>query len=199
MDNVDTWVWILIAVVAVLLLLALVAALAKRGSKAKEERRLEQERQHREEAARLRDEAREASVTANQTAAGAAAARADADQARLDAERLERQAKDLEHEAHETKQHADHRLSKADEIDPDVTTDEHGNVVRRNDATDRPVAGEQHEHHVGERAVTDENGNVQYGDGDTPPGDQHGDARFDETREDVLRSEPDTGPDTPRR
>src|SRR5690606_542145 len=63
MDNVDTWVWVLIAVVALLLLLGLIWALTK-GRKAKEQHRLEKEREHREEANRLREEAREATVSA---------------------------------------------------------------------------------------------------------------------------------------
>ena len=139
MDNIDPWVWILIAVVALLLVAALVWALTK-GRKAKEEKRLEKEREQRVEAARLRDEAREASVTANQTAAGAAAARADADQARLDAERLERQAAELQQEAADTKQHVDHHLAKADEIDPDVTDGQRDADDQRGDRTDHDVA-----------------------------------------------------------
>jgi FtsZ-interacting cell division protein ZipA len=134
MDNVDTWVWVLIAVVALLLLLGLIWALTK-GRKAKEQHRLEKEREHREEAARLREEAREATVNARQTEAGAAAARADAEQARLDAERLEQRAGKLEHEATEVHQHAEHHITKADKIDPDVTTDKHGNVTERRTTT----------------------------------------------------------------
>src|SRR5690606_32273442 len=67
-----------------------------------------------------------------QTEATAAAAGADAEQARLEAERLERRAEELKHEAHETKQHADQHLTKADEIDPDVTGDQRDDVAARN-------------------------------------------------------------------
>ncbi|MBC9226974.1 hypothetical protein GL325_11600 [Aeromicrobium sp. 636] len=175
MDNIDTWVWVLIAVVAVLLVAALVWALTK-GRQAKEQRRLEKERENREEAARLRDEAHEATVTARQTEAEAAAARADAEQARLDAERLEQRAGKLEGEATEVKQHAEHHSTQADKIDPDVTTDKHGNVTETYETRETTTAADP--------AVA---------------GGEYRETRTDVTRDEVLPPDPGQGPDATRR
>ncbi len=106
MNDIEWWVWLLVALAAVLIVVGLVVAVRKAGT----ERRMKQQRA---KATELRDEAKESQVEAQQMQAAAASAKADAEEARLEAERLDR-------EAARASQSAAERAGEADRVDPDV-------------------------------------------------------------------------------
>jgi type II secretory pathway pseudopilin PulG len=110
MNDLDWWVWLIVALVVIAIVVAIAAAARRAG----EERRREQ---HREKAAGLRNEAMETSIDAQRTSAAAVAATADADEKRLVAERLQEEAARADLAAKE-------RVREADQIDPDVSDED---------------------------------------------------------------------------
>jgi uncharacterized membrane protein YcjF (UPF0283 family) len=112
MDNIDWWVWLIIAVV----IIALVAATMRVGSA----RRLQS---HRDKAATLREEAGAATVEARHREADAATARAQAENARFEADRLEQEARQHDDEALRTHGEVQEQLAEADRVDPDLSVD----------------------------------------------------------------------------
>ncbi len=124
MEDIDWWVWLIIAVAAVLIIGALIASFGPRRSA---ERR-------RSEAADLRERALAAQEEVRVRETEAAATRAKVEEAKVRAAELERHAREQERSAAEIKDDAREQLAKADRIDPDVTESD----VR----TDAPVEGE---------------------------------------------------------
>ncbi len=109
MEDIDWWVWVIIAVVAVLVIGALIAALG-RGKSA--ERR-------RNEAAELREQALAAQEEVRERETEAAATRAKVEEAKVRADELERRAQAEQKAAASLKDDARERLAEADRIDPD--------------------------------------------------------------------------------
>jgi FtsZ-interacting cell division protein ZipA len=115
MDDINWWVWLIIAV-AVIALIAIAYALRKRATA----RAVERDR-HR--AGELREEAQVTGVEASHREADAAATRAKAEEARVAAEQLERRAQGHEQDAGQVRADASERLAEAERIDPDVDDD----------------------------------------------------------------------------
>lgn len=114
MDDIQWWVWVIIAVVAVLVIGALVASFGPRRSA---ERR-------RTEAAQLREQALAAQEEVRVRETEAASTRAKVEEAKVRADELARHAREQENEAASITEEARERLAKADRIDPDVDRDE---------------------------------------------------------------------------
>ena len=132
MDEIDWWVWALIAL-AVIALIAIIGVTMRNRAHAKAVER------NRHRAGELREEAEVSGIEASQREADAAAARAEAEEARVAAEQLERQAQQHERDAGQVRSEAGERLAKADEIDPDVDDD---GVARDTTTGNRGIDGE---------------------------------------------------------
>lgn len=113
MDDIQWWVWVIIAVVAVLIIGALLASF---GPRRNAERR-------RTEAAELRERALAAQEEVRVRETEAASTRAKVEEAKVRADELERHAREQENEAASITEEAQERLAKADRIDPDVDGD----------------------------------------------------------------------------
>ena len=138
MDDIQWWVWLIIAVAAVLVIGALIASFGPRRSA---ERR-------RSEAAELRERALAAQEEVRVRETEAASTRAKVEEAKVRADELERHAREQERSAAEIKDDARGDLEKADRIDPDVTDSDlhsdarHERVVDGEGAdSERPVDG----------------------------------------------------------
>ena len=116
MDDINWWVWALIAL-AVIALIAIIGVAMRNRAHAKAVQR------DRFRAGELREEAEMSGIEASRREADAADARAEAEQARVAAEQLERQAQQHESDAGQVRAEAGERLAKADEIDPDIDDD----------------------------------------------------------------------------
>ncbi len=156
MDDINWWVWALIAL-AVIALIAIIGVAMRNRAHAKAVER------DRFRAGELREEAEMSGIEASRREAEAADARAEAEQARVAAEQLERQAQQHERDAGQVRAEAGERIAKADEIDPDLD----------DDLTDRPAADDRRGID-GERPTDD-------GRGDDRPAGEH----VRETRRDV--------------
>lgn len=149
MDDINWWVWALIAL-AVIALIAIIGITMRNQAHAKKVQR------DRFRADELREEAEVSAVEASRREADAASARAEAEQAKVAADQLQRQAREHEHDAGQVRAEAGERLAKADEIDPDLDDD---NRANRGPATDdRVMDGDRN---TGERL------------GDEPPAGEH--------------------------
>ncbi len=131
MEEIDWWIWVIIAVVAVLVIGALIATL--RRDKSVERRRTE--------AAELREQAQAAQDEVRERETEAAATRAKVEEAKVRAEELERRAQSEQKSANALSHDARERLAEADRIDPDF--DETGEraaepVVDENTRRDAP-------------------------------------------------------------
>ena len=131
MDDIQWWVWVIIAVVAVLIIGALLASFGPRRSA---ERR-------RTEAAELREKALAAQEEVRVRETEAASTRAKVEEAKVRASELERHAREQEEEAASIADEAQERLVKADRIDPDVDGD-----GTRDDAEPDGVRDDVHGH-----------------------------------------------------
>jgi hypothetical protein len=113
MNDIDWWVWVIVAVI----IIALLGVVAVRAGSA---RRVQG---HRAKAATLREEAAAATVDARQREADASTARAQAEKARFEADRLEDEARQHDDAAQRTQGEVQERLAEADRVDPDVSVD----------------------------------------------------------------------------
>lgn len=130
MDDMDWWVWLIIAV-AIIALIAVVAYAMRNQAAARAAER------NRHRAGELREEAQVTGVEASRREADAASARAEAEEASVAAEQLERQARGHEQDAGEVRAEAGERLAEADRIDPDANDD---GLTGRGATTDDRVA-----------------------------------------------------------
>lgn len=115
----ETWMWIVVAVLVVAIIVALAVAISRRNAEHQVLRR-------RDEAAHLRTMGEEQELTAKERAADAAAREAQAHRARMEAERLEREARVRAGEAQASRAEAQTHLRRADHVDPDVRDDAAG-------------------------------------------------------------------------
>lgn len=134
MEDIDWWMWVIIAVVAVLVIGALIAALGR--DKSAERRR--------NEAAELREQALAAQEEVRERETEAAATRAKVEEAKVRADELERRAQAEQKAAADIRDQAQDHLAKADRIDPDF--DENSErvvepVVDRDDGTRSDAPG----------------------------------------------------------
>jgi uncharacterized membrane protein YcjF (UPF0283 family) len=129
MDDINWWVWALIA-------LAVIALIAIIGITLRNRARVKKVQRDRFRADELREEAEVSAVEASRREADAASARAEAEQAKVAADQLERQAREHEQHAGEVRADASERFAKADEIDPDLDDD---NVANRSTTSDGRV------------------------------------------------------------
>lgn len=83
---------------------------------------------NRNKAAEIRENAKADEFTAREGEAKAARAEADAKQAEVDAQRLRKEALGRQQEAESARAGSQEQLRKADELDPDVVTAEHGDA-----------------------------------------------------------------------
>lgn len=113
LQNVDTWVWAVVAVVAALLIIGALVALGRHKKRDWDHARAEAMRR---EVEQHRPELLEHEVSALE-------AEAQAEQARADAERLAAQAREQRREVEEERSTLTERLREADERDPLVDTD----------------------------------------------------------------------------
>lgn len=105
----DTWIWIVIAVVVAALVVAAVAA----GMRKKHEH-------DRREAADLRDTASRQKVAVERRDAEARTVEAEAERVRAEADRLEAIAQERRKDVEAQRASYTDRLQRADELDPDV-------------------------------------------------------------------------------
>ena len=113
LQNVDTWVWVAVAVVAALVIIGVLAALGRGKKRDWDHSRAEAIRSDvAKQTPELRD--REASTLGTE---------AQAQRARADADRLDAQAREQRHEVEEQRSRLNERLREADERDPRVDTD----------------------------------------------------------------------------
>lgn len=133
MDD-NTWVWIIVAVIALLVLGALVAALLKK----KQER-------DREQAAEIRDNAQRWGTKLDQREAEARGVEAEAQRARAEADQLEAVAEQRRMRVEsERAKHAE-TLREADELDPDTDTSK-GGSTRTDTGKDSGKSSGTHRH-----------------------------------------------------
>jgi len=125
--------WIVLIVVIVVIVVAIIVFAATAGRRRKQEA-------DRRRAADLREDAGRAGLAAREREVNSARAAADAKQAEVDAERLRREADERERAAAEARAEQEHKLARADSVDPDVETDRHGNRVETGATPDRGEA-----------------------------------------------------------
>ena len=113
LQNVDTWVWIAVAIVAALVIIGAIAALGKHKKADWDHSRAEAIR---DDVGQRRSELREREASTLETEARA-------ERARAEAERLEAQARENRQEVEEDRSSLNERLREADERDPQVETD----------------------------------------------------------------------------
>jgi len=113
LQNVDTWVWVVVAVVAALLIIGVLAALGRHKKRDWDHSRAEA----------IRSEVEERRPDLLKHEVSALEAEAQAEQARVDAERLEAQAREQRREVEDERSALTERLREADERDPLVDTD----------------------------------------------------------------------------
>lgn len=118
--NATGWIVLIVVVVVVVVAIVIVALTAGRRRKVEADRR---------KAAELREDAARADLAAREREAKSARAAADAKQAEVEAERLRREAEERDRAAAAARDEQQQKLSRADEVDPDVRTDRHGNRV----------------------------------------------------------------------
>lgn len=121
--------WIVLIVVIVVIVVGIVIVVSMMGRRGK----VEADRQR---AAELREAASRDELAAREREAKSARAAADAKQAEVDAERLRREADERERAAAAARDEQQDKLSRADDVDPDVETDRHGNRVVADGAVD---------------------------------------------------------------
>lgn len=109
MENVETWMWIVLAIVVALLVIGAVIA----GTKKKHEH-------NRHEAAELREVAERQRVAVERKDAEARAAEAEAERVRAEADRLEALARERRGDVETQRASYSDRLDRANELDPDV-------------------------------------------------------------------------------
>ena len=122
MNDIQWWVWLIIALVIVALVAGAVAA-SRAASRRRAEEKGRQDEQNRLESSALRDDARSTKADTTRLEAEALTARADAEEARITAERLDDLTQEKMHAADSTRTEIDTRLQEADRIDPDVQVD----------------------------------------------------------------------------
>jgi flagellar basal body-associated protein FliL len=127
--NVDTVVWIVIAVVVVLALIALALLVARKNK----ERRRVQAGEIREQASERVAGVRKREAIAEEHAANARRAQAEADAKAAEAKRLAAEAQTHQGTAATKRQELDAEFQRADKLDPDVGKD--GQNVRRHENT----------------------------------------------------------------
>lgn len=122
----STIIWIIVGIVIVIAIIVIIAVLMT--SRRRREAHVESERR---KAAELREDAnqtdlarREREAEAARATAAAKQAEADAKQAQLESDRLARESASHQADAQQLRSDVDERLQKADEVDPDVHTDE---------------------------------------------------------------------------
>ncbi|MEY9953627.1 hypothetical protein [Leifsonia sp. EB34] len=121
--------WIVLIVVIVVVVVGIIVVVSTVGRR----RRLEADRV---KAAELREAASRDELAARDREAKSARAAADAKQAEVEAERLRREADERERAAAAAREEQQDKLSRADDVDPDVRTDRHGNRVVADDGAD---------------------------------------------------------------
>lgn len=126
MDDIQWWVWLIIAVAAVLIIGALLASFGPRRSA----------QRRRTVAAELREKALAAQEEVRIRETEAAATRAKVEEAKVRAEELARHAREQERQAASISEEAQQRLAKADRIDPDTDHDRDGEPVTDADQVD---------------------------------------------------------------
>ncbi|GAB3805751.1 hypothetical protein GCM10028798_28030 [Humibacter antri] len=164
--NTTGWI-VLIVVIAIIVIIIVVIALT-----AGRRRKRGLDRQRAEE---LRAAARDDDLAAREREAKASRANADAQQAGVEAERRRRDADAHAAQAGDARASVDRKLSRADEIDPDVDTHRfaqknHGADQTENRAGSRAEEGTEHEaepRHA--RSGLDEDVTGDSGDADVPP------------------------------
>ncbi|MFE4469350.1 hypothetical protein ACFRFH_11080 [Leifsonia sp. NPDC056824] len=121
--------WIVLIVVIVVIVVGIIIVVSTVGRR----RKVEADRQR---ATELREAASRDELAAREREAKSARAAADAKQAEVDAERLRREADERERAAAAARDEQQDKLSRADDVDPDVETDRHGNRVVADGAVD---------------------------------------------------------------
>jgi septal ring factor EnvC (AmiA/AmiB activator) len=111
--NVDTWVWIVAAVVLAGIIIAVVSALGSNRKKDWDRSRAES----------IRRDVAEKQPELRQREASTLEAEAEAQRARADAARLEAEARDQRRDVDEERSDLNDKLREADERDPDIDTD----------------------------------------------------------------------------
>ncbi|MEC5181191.1 hypothetical protein [Arthrobacter sp. CG_A4] len=124
---------IIVGVVVVLAIVAVAVMFGRRRKMAEDRNR----------AVEMREHARADELGAKEREAKAARAEADAKQAEVDAERLREEARARQEEADRGHAGAHEQLQKADELDPDVVTGEHGDTRAPEDAPPEGSGGEE--------------------------------------------------------
>ena len=123
MDS-STVIWVIVAIVVVLVVIAAAVALSRRATARRTEHKRERAGELREQAAATQQGIRRHQAEADAADARAREMRAEADRKMAEAKRLEADAGDRKSTLHEHVQRRDEVLAEADEIDPDVPTDD---------------------------------------------------------------------------
>jgi hypothetical protein len=113
LQNVDTWIWVVAAVVVGLILVGALATLGKRKKRHWDHSRAEA----------IRSEVEQQRPVLQKREASALEAEAQAERARADADRLEAQAREQRRDVEDHRSTLTERLREADERDPEVDTD----------------------------------------------------------------------------
>ncbi|MFB9746927.1 hypothetical protein [Leifsonia shinshuensis] len=127
--------WIVLIVVIVVVVVGIVIVASTVGRRRKQEA-------DRQRATELREQASRDELAARDREAKSARAAADAKQAEVEAERLRREADERERAVAAAREDQQAKLSRADEVDPDVETDRHGNRVVADGAVDDTRRGD---------------------------------------------------------
>lgn len=123
MITMETWVWIVIAIVVIAIVVAAIIWSQRRTANRTHERM--------ERAQELRAQGQEADLRAKEEAAEAARRQADAQRARMEAERLERDAQERAAEAERAQQTAREHLDEAHRLHPEGVDADGRDVGRR--------------------------------------------------------------------
>ena len=113
LQNVDTWVWVAVAVVAALVIFGVLAAVGRRKKRDWDHSRAEA----------MRSEVEQHTPELRRNEAEALETEAQAERARAEAERLEAQAREQRREVEDQRSTLAEQLREADERDPFVDTD----------------------------------------------------------------------------
>ncbi len=126
MNDIQWWVWLIIAAAVIALVTIAVTVGRTRTDSAR-----------RAKAADLREEAETTQADVSRHKAEAMAARANAEETHAQAEELERRAEQHDQQVEATRDHSRERLAEADRIDPDVDdeTDRHDEADGHDEAS----------------------------------------------------------------
>jgi len=158
--NATGWIILIVVVVVVIAIIVVIAMTAGRR------RKLDADRHKAEE---LRVAARDDDLAAREREAKASRAEADAKEAEVEAERRRREAEAHASEARDARASVDEKLTRADQVDPDVRTERSAERAAPAERTEQVADGERREPRHSEPRIDVGGPETANGGTDVPP------------------------------